>query len=145
MNALQTALNNIVAKTYALTVLTHQAHWNVAGDEFFQLHEAFGDQYEAMFSAVDTVAEQLRAIGAQALPDLDPLIVQLGDLPKLKSEDPVPELLAAHEDLLLELEAGVELAKKDLATQQILLDRVLWHGKAIWMLKSYLAAEAKED
>jgi starvation-inducible DNA-binding protein len=34
-----------VAQTYVLTALTHNAHWNVVGSDFFQLHVAFGAQY----------------------------------------------------------------------------------------------------
>lgn len=142
MNALQNALNGLVAKTYALTVLTHIAHWNVVGERFFELHAAFGSQYEELFDAVDTLAEQLRAIGGNPLTDVSEFVIALGNLPMLKkASDPVPELIAAHEDILADINAAVELSTKDLATQNILLDRVNAHQKVVWMLNSTMESE----
>lgn len=142
MNALQNALNGLVAKTYALTVLTHVAHWNVVGERFFELHAAFGSQYEELFGAVDVIAEQLRAIGGNPLTDVSELVVALGELPTLKdASDPVPELLAAHEDIIADLNTAVEVSSKDLATQNILLDRVNAHQKIVWMLTSTMEGE----
>lgn len=141
MNALQNALNGIVAKTYALTILTHIAHWNVVGERFFELHDAFGEQYTELFSAVDVIAEQLRAIKGEALTDVSPLVVAIGELPKVKADDPVPELVAAHEALLAELESAVETSKSDLATQNLLLDRINAHKKIVWMLNSTMENE----
>jgi starvation-inducible DNA-binding protein len=55
-------LNQVVADTYALLAITHDAHWNVEGPSFFQLHKAFEEQYEELFEAVDVVAERARAL-----------------------------------------------------------------------------------
>src|SRR6478609_9704293 len=59
-------LNQIVADTYALMALTHLAHWNVEGSDFFALHKAFQEQYENLFEGVDEIAERVRALDAYA-------------------------------------------------------------------------------
>src|SRR5690242_8538515 len=60
-------LNLVLADTYALMGLTHLAHWNVEGADFFPLHKAFQEQYEALFEAVDEIAERVRALDAFAI------------------------------------------------------------------------------
>lgn len=48
-------------------------HWNVEGILFSQYHDFFGKIYEEVYSAVDPMAEQIRALGFYApmsLPEL---------------------------------------------------------------------------
>ena len=47
------SLNLVLADSYALMGLSHLAHWNIEGSDFFQLHKAFEEQYENLFEAVD--------------------------------------------------------------------------------------------
>jgi len=48
------SLNLVLADSYALMALTHLAHWNVEGEDFFPLHKAFQEQYENLFEAFET-------------------------------------------------------------------------------------------
>ena len=66
-------LQTILADSYALMAQTHLAHWNVEGQNFFQLHVAFQAQYQELFSAVDELAERLRALDALAIGGLQNL------------------------------------------------------------------------
>ena len=61
---LPAALNQVLADSYALLSLTHLAHWNVEGSAFFALHTAFQTQYEEIFTAIDEIAERIRALDA---------------------------------------------------------------------------------
>ena len=55
-------LNLVLADSYALMALTHLAHWNVEGEDFFPLHKAFQEQYENLFEAIDEIAERVRGV-----------------------------------------------------------------------------------
>ncbi len=57
----------MLADSYALMALTHLAHWNVEGPNFFGLHTAFQTQYEELLIAIDEIAERVRAVGAYAI------------------------------------------------------------------------------
>jgi len=70
---LTATLNQVLADAYALMALTHLAHWNVEGPGFFALHTAFQTQYEELFTAIDEIAERIRARGAYALGGLETL------------------------------------------------------------------------
>jgi len=43
-----------------------QAHWNVKGRDFFQLHELFDRIHDAVEDFVDTLAERITALGGVA-------------------------------------------------------------------------------
>jgi starvation-inducible DNA-binding protein len=137
------ALNLILADSYALMGLTHLAHWNVEGPDFFPLHQTFQGQYENLFEAVDEIAERVRALDAYAIGGLSTLASAAG-LEEFKSpmpqKDYVAALIVAHEKVVDDTVRGRDLAGEanDLQTQDLLIGRLQWHEKTLWMLKSYL-------
>ncbi len=60
-------LNARLADTIDLKTQTKQAHWNVKGPEFFQLHELFDTIAGHLDGAADTIAERVTALGGYAL------------------------------------------------------------------------------
>lgn len=60
-------LNQQLADTFDLYSQTKQAHWNVKGAQFFQLHELFDKLAEELASYVDLIAERVTALGGLAL------------------------------------------------------------------------------
>lgn len=137
------ALNLVLADSYALMGLTHQAHWNVEGSDFFALHKAFQEQYENLFEAIDEVAERVRALDQFAVGGLSKL-ADMAAMDEFTSQVPqkdyVAGLVVAHEKLLEDAMGAQELAGQisDLETQDLLTERIAWHQKTLWMLKSYL-------
>lgn len=59
-------LNQQLANVADLYSQTKQAHWNVKGPNFFQLHELYDVLAEGMLPHVDTIAERVTAIGGVA-------------------------------------------------------------------------------
>jgi starvation-inducible DNA-binding protein len=66
MDELNTALKIVLANTYAMYFKAHGHHWNVEGKDFSQMHDFFSGIYEELFAAIDTVAEQIRALDEYA-------------------------------------------------------------------------------
>ena len=62
-----TALNQQLADTFDLYSQTKQAHWNVRGPEFFQLHELFDKLADEVEGYVDLIAERVTTLGGTAL------------------------------------------------------------------------------
>jgi starvation-inducible DNA-binding protein len=58
--------NQQLADTSDLYSQTKQAHWNVRGPEFFQLHELFDQLAEAVEAYIDLIAERATALGGEA-------------------------------------------------------------------------------
>ena len=60
-------LNQSLAATLDLKTQTKQAHWNVKGTDFYQLHELFDEMSGELEEYVDMVAERVTALGSTAL------------------------------------------------------------------------------
>jgi starvation-inducible DNA-binding protein len=137
------SLNQVLADSYALLGLTHLAHWNVEGANFFGLHKAFEEQYQELFEAVDEIAERVRAIGGYAVGGLHRLASMAGIeefTPPLAQKDYVAALVTAHEKLLQDAIQARETAGQvnDLESQDLMIGRITHHEKTLWMLKSFL-------
>lgn len=143
-NAVVEGLQTILADTYALMAQTHLAHWNVQGPNFYSLHQAFQAQYEELFTAVDDLAERLRALDVLAPGGLKTLaklssIHEMG-VEAAPSKDYVAHLIDGHEIVLATAFALRETAgtADDLETQDLVIGRIQVHQKTLWMLKSFL-------
>ncbi|MEO0529808.1 MAG: DNA starvation/stationary phase protection protein [Planctomycetota bacterium] len=136
-------LRLVVADTYALIGQTHLCHWNVRGPGFFSLHNAFEEQYNEMFAAVDELAERIRAVGALAPGGLSNLS-QLAGISEIaedaSAEQMVGHLVEANKKLLTDLAAARDAAADagDSETEDMMIARIQTHEKTVWMLESYL-------
>ena len=136
-------LNQVLADSYALMSLTHLAHWNVEGPGFFALHTAFQAQYEELFTAIDEIAERIRALDAYAIGGLGTLAgaAQMTEFASpLSQEDYVRALIAGNEKRVADAARARDLAgaANDAESQDLMIGRITLHQKTIWMLKSYL-------
>jgi starvation-inducible DNA-binding protein len=139
------SLNQVLADSYALMALSHLAHWNVEGPGFFQLHEAFEEHYKNLFEAIDEIAERIRALDAFAPGGLMAL-GRMAGMDEFKSPMPqrdyVAALIVAHEKVVDDCTKARDVAGEvnDLETQDMMIGRIQWHQKTLWMLKSFLKA-----
>ena len=60
-------LNQQLANLSDLASQTKQAHWNIKGMDFIQLHEFFDDLAEKVLPYVDSIAERATSIGGVAM------------------------------------------------------------------------------
>lgn len=142
--AVVASLRQVVADSYALMGQTHLCHWNVRGPSFFSLHNAFEEQYTELFTAIDEIAERVRALGALAPGGLQNL-AHLAGMDEIHedatSEAMVQHLLAANQRLVKDLVTARDLAgdSGDDQTEDLMIARLQVHEKTIWMLRSFLA------
>ena len=141
--AVVNALRQVVADSYAVMAQTHLCHWNVRGPSFFSLHNAFEEQYTELFTAIDEIAERIRALGSLAPGGL-------ANLAKLAGMEEIAEDTGATEMVVHLSEANAELIKdlvkaRDLAadagddqTNDLMIARIQVHQKTKWMLDSFL-------
>jgi starvation-inducible DNA-binding protein len=59
-------LNQQLADTFDLMSQTKEAHWNVKGPNFYQLHELFDELATSLLGHVDSIAERATALGGLA-------------------------------------------------------------------------------
>lgn len=138
------ALRQVVADSYALLGQTHLCHWNVRGSGFFALHAAFEQQYTELFTAIDEIAERVRALGALAPGGLGNLAKMAGfkELEEdADAEAMVRHLAATNRKLVKDLAKARDLAGEadDPESEDLMIARIQVHEKTIWMLESFLA------
>jgi len=137
------ALRQVVADSYAILGQTHICHWNVRGPGFFALHTAFEEQYTELFTAVDEIAERIRALGALAPGGLGNL-ARMSSIAEIaedsSAEEMVDHLATANETLVAQLGKTRDLAAEasDSETEDLMIARIQVHEKTIWMLRAYL-------
>lgn len=137
------SLRQVVADMYALIGQTHLCHWNVRGPSFFSLHNAFEEQYNELFSAVDEIAERIRALGALAPGGLSNLAKMAGT-EEIKedatADEMVKHIVKVNKTMVKDLGKARDLAADsgDTETEDMMIARIQTHEKTIWMLKSFL-------
>lgn len=142
-NTVVKALRQVVADSYAVLGQTHICHWNVRGPSFFSLHNAFEEQYTELFTAIDEVAERVRALGALAPGGLGNLAKMAGMkeiAEDASAKEMVRHLSTANKALVTNLMKARDAASEagDDQTEDLMISRIQVHEKTIWMLESYL-------
>ena len=141
MNELIDQMKVILASTFAMGLKTQYFHWNVEGPFFNDYHKMLGKMYEELFDAVDTIAEQIRALDSYAPGSLS----RFSQLSKVDDQINIPtaklmlsELLSDNTIMLSELNKAFVLADK--ANKQGLADfiagRIDIHSKHGWFLRA---------
>ncbi len=138
------SLAKVLANTQALYQKTHGYHWNVTGPQFQTLHVMFEGQYTQLFTALDELAERIRALGVHAPGSRKELaaLADLGDdagVPDATTM--VANLLGDHETVIKHLRGVISQAAEagDEGTADMLTARIEEHEKTAWMLRSMLA------
>lgn len=137
------ALRQVVADSYALLAQTHLCHWNVRGPGFFALHTAFEEQYTELFTAIDEIAERIRALGQLAPGGLANL-AKLAGIKEIEEDADanamVRHLVEINRKLVRSLAKARDVAGEsgDTETEDLMIARIQVHEKTIWMLDSYL-------
>lgn len=74
-------LNQTLAFTLDLKTQVKQAHWNVKGMDFYQLHELFDELAGELEEFIDLIAERVTALGGVAMGTVR-VAAQVSELPE---------------------------------------------------------------
>jgi starvation-inducible DNA-binding protein len=136
-------LSRLLADSYTLYLKTHNFHWNVTGPMFNTLHLMFEQQYTELATAVDEIAERIRALGFYAPGSYR----QFSELSSIEEAGEIPSADGMIRQLVRDQETVVRTARallpvagdvNDEPTVDLLVGRMQVHEKAAWMLRSML-------
>ena len=136
-------LSRLLADSYTLYLKTHNFHWNVTGPMFQTLHLMFEQQYNDLALAVDEIAERIRALGYYA----PGTYADFAKLSSIKENTGVPGAIDMIKHLVDGQEAVVRTARSlipaveraaDESTMDLITQRMQYHEKTAWMLRSLL-------
>ncbi len=137
-------LARLLADTYTLYLKTHNFHWNVKGPMFNTLHLMFEAQYTELATAVDEIAERIRALGVAApgsykqFSALTCIEEATGDL---TAEQMIAQLVQDQESVVRTARSVFPEAENasDEPTADLLTQRMQSHEKTAWMLRSMIS------
>ena len=141
MSQLGDAVRVTMADTFAMYLKTHNYHWNVEGENFYQYHDFFKNLYEELFAAVDVLAEEIRGLNEYAPGSFS----RFSELSSIEDATTVPDgvtmaanLLKDNDTVIASLINAFKLAEAadKVGLSNMLQDRIDIHTKHGWMLRS---------
>ena len=142
--AIANGLSRLLADSYTLYLTTHNFHWNVTGPMFNTLHQMFEQQYVELATAVDEIAERIRALGVVAPGSY----TQFAELSAVQEERGVPSAEEMIAQLVRDQETIVRTARdvfplteasQDEPSADLLTQRMQIHEKTAWMLRAMIS------
>ena len=140
-----TEMSKILADENILYLKTKNAHWNVEGAGFFEMHTFFEIQFGQLDVVIDSVAERIRTLGHYA-PATMKSYLALTHLTEKLSEDNdgqgfVKELLADHQSIAIILREHIKSFTEDFhdfGTADFITGLLEIHEKMAWFLRAHL-------
>ncbi|WP_123538537.1 DNA starvation/stationary phase protection protein Dps [Halosimplex salinum] len=137
-------LNQCLADLTAIQMQLKSAHWNVKGQEFYQLHALFEDMIEEFEGFVDEVAERASALGGRP-PGTAREVAQNTTIPALAPQtvegmalvsEMADRLAILDANLYEQLETVTQ--ENDLDTADLINEVSRAVAKSLWFLEAHL-------
>lgn len=144
-------LNQTLASTLDLKTQVKQAHWNVKGKDFYQLHEMFDEIAGELEEYIDMVAERITALAGYACGTVR-IAAQKSQLPEYPFDisDGMEHVTALADrfalyakSLRVYMQKSDDLGEMDTNDLYIEISRAV--DKRLWFLEAHLQADANAD
>ena len=139
-------LNTLLADEYVLYTKTRNAHWNIQGQNFIELHKFFESQYDTLDIIIDDVAERVRSLGHFALGSLKDFatVTRLSEHNQDFTDQKhiIQTLLQDHESVIRSLRndiSATDKEHKDFGTVDFMTGLMEQHEKMSWMLRAHIS------
>lgn len=138
-------LSRTLAETFTFYAKAQIFHWNVTGPNFPQYHKLFGDIYTDAISAVDAIAEHIRASGEMAPTSLADLVkpASIKFTGAESADEMLSQLAEANTAVLTALRADLS-STTDPGLENYLEARIDTHAKWGWMLTASIGTRPAE-
>jgi starvation-inducible DNA-binding protein len=137
-------LSKLLADEQVLYTKLRNYHWNVKGMFFQTLHLFFEEQYTALFTITDDIAERIRSLGEFSIGALNAFL----DNTRLKetnhldgnAEKMLQNILKDHELIIRKIRGDIKIAQnmRDEGTADFLIGLMGQHEKMAWMVRNHL-------
>lgn len=137
--AIAEKVGTVLKGSYDLLLASQLVHWNVRGPLFLPVHQLTEQHYGALFETLDILAERMRALGAEVpMAGATKTFSVSAKLDGSSMESMVEQLIAMHEDAAKAARdvAGFADEHDDPVTNDMMMDCLKFHEKAIWMLRA---------
>ena len=141
--SLAQGLNQLLADYMIFYQNTRGLHWNIKGQDFFELHLKFEELYTNLLLKIDEVAERILTLGAIPLHTFDDY-QEVAEIKSIKNiadgKQGVKVILEAFQQIIVKQRALLDLSTElcDEGTNALMSDYIREQEKLVWMYSSYL-------
>jgi len=137
------ALNQLLANYQVQYHKLRNFHWNIEGQDFFELHQEFENEYNSVKSNIDIIAERIRVFGLKPSMSMGE-ILDLSEIKEVKSDkmsaigmttEVLKDFDILHDKMLDVVNAALDAG--DNVTEQIVTDFMRDLEKRNWMFTSW--------
>ncbi len=136
-------LNELLANYSVFYQNVRGYHWNIKGENFFELHQKFEELYDNLFSKIDEIAERILTLGSVP----NHAFSAYYKLSEIEDSDYVSDGVTAIKQILDSLKVVIKLQREildisddadDEGTNAIMSDYIREQEKLYWMYSAYV-------
>jgi len=140
---LSSKLNDLLANYQIFYMNVRGFHWNIKGNNFFELHLKFEELYNDLLLKVDEIAERILTLGEIPLHSFSDYI----NISEIKEAKNLTEGLKCVDSILSSLKIllskqrnilSLSQENNDEGTASLISDYIRQQEKLVWMYSSYL-------
>lgn len=142
-NALSAQLNQLLSNYQILYINVRGFHWNIKGNNFFELHVKFEEIYNNLQLKIDEIAERVLTLGTIPIHSYSDYLKHSTIKEKVNVSDgksALSEILNAFE-IIISLQRDIlsmAANANDEGTNALMSDYIREQEKLIWMYSAYL-------
>ncbi|NVD35996.1 DNA starvation/stationary phase protection protein [Marinobacter lutaoensis] len=137
------ALNDLLSNYQIFYMNVRGYHWNIKGENFFELHAKFEELYNDLLVKIDEIAERVLTLGHRPAHAYS-TYMERSEIPERKDvtdgREAVENIVEGFGKLIGKQRALLSLAGEanDEGTVALMSDYISQQEKTVWMYRSYL-------
>jgi DNA-binding ferritin-like protein (oxidative damage protectant) len=137
------ALNELLSNYQIFYMNVRGYHWNIKGENFFELHAKFEELYDDLLLKIDEIAERVLTLGHRPAHAYSTYI-EKSEVPERKDvsdgKEAVGNIVESFGKLIAKQRDLLNLAgeAQDEGTVALMSDYISQQEKTVWMYRSYL-------
>ncbi|MFO7527666.1 MAG: DNA starvation/stationary phase protection protein [Marinobacter sp.] len=140
---LSDALNDLLSNYQIFYMNVRGYHWNIKGENFFELHAKFEELYDDLLLKIDEIAERVLTLGHRPAHAYS-TYMERSEIPERKDvsdgREAVENIVESFGKLIGKQRNLLSLAgdAEDEGTVALMSDYISQQEKTVWMYRSYL-------
>ncbi|RBP33303.1 starvation-inducible DNA-binding protein [Marinobacter pelagius] len=137
------ALNDLLSNYQIFYMNVRGYHWNIKGENFFELHAKFEELYDDLLLKIDEIAERVLTLGHRPAHAYS-TYMERSEIPERKDvsdgREAVENIVESFGKLIGKQRSLLSLAgdAEDEGTVALMSDYISQQEKTVWMYRSYL-------
>lgn len=146
LKGLSDKLNELLCNYHLFYMNTRGFHWNIKGDNFFELHVKFEELYNDQQGKIDEVAERIRTLGFTPIHAFSDYI-ERAEIKEVKNiadgKSAIASILESLKILISIEREALEISAEadDEGTNALMSDYIRAQEKQVWMFNAYLGGK----